>query len=106
MTQLAVTPALFTMSRLEKLPLGFDTSNLLLQGETPTSPAATVIQMDTGADVTINVIQGSPSVAGNVITIEVLGSGMTAGKQYRFEVTFSVGSLKIWQMELFVVCPY
>ncbi len=46
---------------------------------------------DDYADVSATVLFGSPSVSGDVITLPTLKS-LTAGKQYRIEVKFTVSS--------------
>ena len=57
-------------------------------GSSPTDAAVTVYQ--DGSDVTADVTTGSPTVAGNIITLPQIHS-LTAGLMYRVEVAFTVG---------------
>ena len=109
MSQIAVSPATFWMTKSEKLPLSFDPTNYLLQGEVPVSPTVIVTDTNTGANVTATTTQGAATVASQapyLITQTFIGTNMVAGHNYRVEVTFSIGSTKTWDMELTIICLY
>jgi len=67
-------------------------------GSTPT--AVTVVAWDVTVtpwtNVSSTILTGAASVAGDVITTPLIG-GMTAGKTYRIEITFTVASGNTFQ---------
>lgn len=58
-------------------------------GSSPTSPSVAVFDESAGdVDVTADVVTGSASVAGDVITLPTIG-GLTRGTRYRLEIQFT-----------------
>lgn len=84
----------------ESLPLGVDVAALLLDGETISSPAATLTDVSGAAS---GGTVGGSSVAGTVITQAV--SALAAGNTYRLVVAFTAGG-KTWQTETLVRCVF
>jgi hypothetical protein len=59
----------------------------------PSSPAMTVVDLATGTDVTSDVLTGSISASGDVITLKKFGNGnLVAGRTYRIKLTFTTTS--------------
>ena|SRR5215831_2033818 len=99
---ISVCPDVFAMSSHETLPLAFDVSALLLVGETPTSPSALLIQLDTGLDYPAG-RTGTPIIQGTQIIQTV--TALQAGKHYRLVIEFNAAAGKIWAPSLLIDCP-
>lgn len=102
MTQVAVSPNVFVMGSQETLPIAFDVSALLLTGETPSSPSAQLIQIDTGTNYTAG-MSGGPAFAANIVTQTV--TGLTPRKRYRLVISFQAATGKTWSPYLNIECP-
>ena len=65
-------------------------------GSSPASPSVAVLNESAGdVDVTADVITGSASVSGDVITLPAI-AGLTRGVRYRVEIQFTAGG-NVWE---------
>jgi hypothetical protein len=99
---ISVCPEVFAMSSFETLPLAFDVSGLLLTGETPSSPSARLVQMDTGMDYASG-HPGSPVIQGTQLIQTV--TALQVGKRYRLIIQFTAAAGKVWAPSLLIECP-
>lgn len=78
----------------------FDFTNRLISSQTVSSATATMTQLDTGTDVSVTTIVGSPSVSSPNVTVTV--QSLTARKRYRLSVlaVLSGGSHQVADLEL------
>src|SRR4030095_3751332 len=100
-TELHGTPDVLPMGSRETLPVRVDVSPLLLPGETPSAPAATLTRLDTGALYPAG-LQGAATLTGSYITQAV--TALTKGITYRLSVQFQAASGKIWTILLDIPC--
>ena len=105
MSALSTHPDTFEIARSETLPLGIDMAALLLDGETITSPTATLTDLSTGLDASTAGFSGSASTAGGVVTQTLVGAGLVAGRNYRLAVSFVAGG-KHWTTETLIKCVF
>lgn len=101
MSTLAVSPPSFEMATTETLPLAFDTTNLLENGESPTNASAVLTDQADGTVVALGV---SPSIVSNTIRQTVTGSLLTARHAYWLRVSFTAAVGKVWTIELDLRC--
>lgn len=103
MNRLAVVPATFEMGSHENLPLYFDCSALLADGESIANIVVSLTDLASGAayDEGRN---GSPGVVAPSYIVQRIWS-LVAGHTYRLEVSFDPWINKTWQMELIIECP-
>src|SRR4030095_8714937 len=87
-TELHGTPDVLPMGSRETLPVRVDVSPLLLPGETPSAPAATLTRLDTGALYPAGLV-GSPSLTADAYITQTV-TALTAGITYRLSVQFDV----------------
>jgi len=99
---IAVCPDTFEMSSHETLPLAFDVANLLLAGETPSGPSATLTQIDTGQDY-VSGHPGVPIIQGTQLIQTV--TALQPGKRYRLIIQFTAAAGKVWAPSLNIDCP-
>ena len=102
-TTISTVPPLFVMATTEELPFGFDTTNLLGLGQTPSAPSSVLVDVNTG--LTIALTGDAPSVVGNVVTQIVDGALLIAGHSFTLSVTFTVSADTTWTMVLTINCP-
>jgi hypothetical protein len=101
--QLAVSPNIFEMGSLETLPLTFDTTPILLPGETVAWAQAQLIQVDNGQDYSTAGLIGPVAIAGNELTATV--TSLLPRKRYRLTIQFEVAANKDWAPYLLIECP-
>ena len=103
MSQATVSPSTFQMASSETLPLAFDCSALLGQGESVSSPTASLTRTIDGTSYPGG-LSGAPSVSGSKITVTV--TALEAGFSYRLVVGFTAAAGKVWAMDLTIGCVY
>lgn len=94
--ELLTTPQDFSIATTEKVPYSWDMSELLSVGETPSLPSVRVDLMtskDNGVEVPL-VVDGVPSVIGNIVVATLDGSKFEEGKLYRVVVTVTASPTK------------
>lgn len=91
--QLITDPPGFDMATTETYPYIVDVTNYLGASDTVGSVSPVVTYVSTGK--TVSGALGSSSISGNIITIPVLGSGLSYGQQYQIAVTFQGSSSKV-----------
>lgn len=99
---IATNPGGFIMATSETWPLGFDTTNLLINDEVPSLPVSTLTDLFTGETVTL---EDEPYIIGNVVTQVVRGSQLTAKHQYSLAVGFTLDAVTIPVMVLTINVP-
>lgn len=100
---LATIPASFVMATEESWPLGFDTSAVLEDGDTPSSAVVVFTDIGTGKTITLS---DAPSITGNVIVQIVRGSQLLGGHKYTLAVSFTVNVDTVALMVLSLTCPF
>jgi hypothetical protein len=100
-TELHGTPEQSPMGSRETLPFRFDVSPLLLPGETPSAPAATLTRLDTGALYPAG-LQGAATITGTYVTQAV--TGLTKGITYRLSLQFQAAAGKVFSVLLDIPC--
>jgi hypothetical protein len=90
------------MGSQETLPLTFDATSLLLEGETISNATAELVQIDTGLEYA-NGRLGNPAVAGTEVTQTV--TGLVPRKRYRLVMQLEVAVNKVWAPYLLIECP-
>lgn len=99
---LATLPPLFEMATTEELPLGFDTSVLLAEGQSASEPSAVLVDIATGDTVEL---EDDPTLSENVITQIVRGSALAAEQRYALSMTFTAAANVTWTMVLTITVP-
>lgn len=99
---IAMNPDTFLMSSRETLPIAFDVADLLDVGETPSGPAATLEQVDTGLDYAPG-HPGAAIVQGTQLIQTV--TGLQPRKRYRLVIQFTAALGKVWAPSLLIECP-
>lgn len=99
---LAVSPNPFEMGSLETLPLTFDTTPVLLPGESVAWAQATLTQLDNGEDYSSIGLLGPVAMVGPELTATV--SSLLPRKRYRLVVQFEVAANKVWAPSLLIEC--
>lgn len=102
-SQLAVSPNVFLMGSLETLPLTFDATQLLAQGESIAWAQASLTQLDNGEDYSATGLVGTVGVAGTDVTATV--TSLEPRKRYRLVIQFEVAANKVWAPSLLIECP-
>ena len=102
-TQIQVSPNVFEMASQETLPLAFDVSPILLEGETVAWAQATLVQIDNGQDVSSAGLIGPVAVAGTELVQTV--TSLLPRKRYRLVIQFEVAANKVWAPYLLIDCP-
>lgn len=87
-TSLSTKPGSYVMATTDIKPLGFDTSDDLAEGQTPSAPVTSMVDEDGAAIVLVD----APTISGNVITQIVRGSVMEADTRYFLTVQFTAGT--------------
>jgi hypothetical protein len=90
------------MSSFETLPITFDVTELLIDGETVSLPSSTLVQLDTGLDYAAG-HPSAPAIQGALIIQTV--TALEAGKRYRLIVQFDAAVGKTWAPSLLIDCP-
>lgn len=98
-----VSPPTFVILTTEELPLDFDASAMLEDGQTISDQSAVMQSLN---DSTIITLADPPTVVGNVITQVVIGDQLTGGAKYRLIITFTAAPGVIWSMPLIVEVPF
>lgn len=101
--QLSVSPNVFEMASQETLPLSFDATPILLEGETIAWAQATLTQIDNGVDYSSAGLIGPVAVAGSELTATV--TSLMPRKRYRLIIQFEVAANKVWAPYLLIECP-
>lgn len=102
-TPLSTTPAGFEMATTETLPLGFDATALLAGGQTISAPSSVLLNVETGAVVTL---ADAPTVLGNVITQIIRGpTQLLLNEKFALSVTFTAAANTTWTMVLIITVP-
>ncbi len=103
MTDLTATiPTTEQQTSGETIPWALDVTPLLSDGETPSAPVVTLIDLATNTTYTSG-LSGSPSFAGNVVTATV--TGLVAGHTYELRFKFQAAAGKIFQPAVRLECP-
>jgi hypothetical protein len=102
-SNLPVTPNDFEMGSQETLPLTFDTTPILLPGETVGWAQATLTQIDNGQDYSSVGLIGPVAIAGNDLTATV--TSLAPRKRYLLVIQFEVAANKVWAPSLTIDCP-
>jgi hypothetical protein len=90
------------MGSAETLPLTFDTTSILLPGESIAWALATLTQLDNGLEYDAGLL-GPVAIAGPDVTATV--TGLLPRKRYRLVVQFEVAPNKVWAPSLMIECP-
>lgn len=101
MSAIDVVPPSHVMASTETHPLAFDFSANLLEGETLTSPSATLTDTTTG-EAFEDGLSGTPAVAGALVTQKV--TGLSSGTDYVLSVTVTAAVGKVWTQRLTIKC--
>jgi len=93
---LLTNPQRVQMSRSETLPLGWDMTAILDEGDDITSPVITVTKVKPGPiiDVTDDAVSGAAFVDQNIVTQTIDGAALTRGHLYEILVTFEAATGK------------
>lgn len=102
-TTLRTVPPFYEMATTEKRLLPFDTSVLLAEGQSPSDPSATLVNVADGE--TVGLTGGPPSISGNIVSVPMLGSDMEAANRYELSMTFTADDDTIWTMVLTINVP-
>jgi hypothetical protein len=86
----------------ETLPLTFDASGIVLEGEAISNATAQLVQIDTGLDYAAGRL-GDVAIAGTDLTQTV--TGLLPRKRYRLVIQFEVAVNKVWAPYLMIECP-
>lgn len=100
---IGVSPDIFEMGSQETLPLTFDATPLLLDGEAVSWALATLTQIDNGEDYTSAGLIGPVAIAGPELTATV--TSLLPRKRYRLVIQFEVAANKVWAPRLLIECP-
>lgn len=103
MTDLLTTiPATETQGSTETIPWSVDLTALLGFGETPSLPAARLIDLATNAAY-VDGLSGLPSLVSNVVTQTV--TALTPGHVYELTFSFTAAAGKILSATVKLECP-
>lgn len=94
--ELLTTPQDFFIATTEKVAYSWDMSALLDDDDTPSLPLVRVDQMtskDKGVTIE-DVVDGTPTVIGNIVVAVIDGSKLEAGKLYRVIATITATPTK------------
>lgn len=105
MSALSVSPPFLELATSEVLPIAFDATALLANGDAVATPTAILTRVADGTDFA-DALSDSPAATDNVITVTVDGSELVAGESYRLAVSFSAGGVKVETMELELRCVF
>ena len=104
-----MSDAVFTIPRqieilsAEVLPIEVDVTDLLDDGETPSTPVITLTDMTTGAAYASG-LSGSPAFVGNVCGQTI--TTLVGGHSYRLLLTFLAAVGKTRACALLIECPF
>lgn len=101
-TGLSVSPNVFEMGSFETLPLTFDATPVLLDGESISWAQATLVRTDNDQDVSAAALLGPVAVAGPELTATV--TSLVPRKRYRLVIQFEAAPNKIWAPYLYIEC--
>ena len=101
-TQLLVSPNVFEMASQETLPISFDATPILVEGETIAWAQAQLVQIDNGEDVSTTGLIGPVAVAGSELVATV--TSLLPRKRYRLVIQFEVAPNKVWAPSLLIEC--
>lgn len=101
-SEIQVSPDWFPMGSQETLPLTFDASSIVLEGESIQSATAELVQVDTDVDYAAGRM-GGVSVLGTDLTQVV--TALQPRKRYRLVIRFTINSQKVWAPYLLIDCP-
>jgi len=102
-TGLSVSPTAFEMGSQETLPLTFDATPVLLEGESIGWAQATLVRIDSDEDVSAAALLGPVAVTGSELTATI--TALVPRKRYRLVIQFEAAPNKIWAPYLFIECP-
>jgi hypothetical protein len=102
MSSPTVWPPTFTMSVTEALPLVFDTTGLLLNGQAPANATSGLVALTSSEAFAL---ADAPVISGNFITQIVNGpTELVKPGKYRLTVNFTASpSSALWAMELVII---
>jgi hypothetical protein len=90
-------PSSYKMTVNETIPLALDMTESLPQGDSVVAVASTaLIEQQSG----VTVATPTHGISGNVVTATIVGSTMTAGRQYTLSVVFTAGTSPVYTLEL------
>lgn len=93
----------FLMGSEAILPIEFDLTPVLLEGETPSAPVWTLIDKNTDAAYPDGLI-GAPSVTATS-AIQTVGN-LEPGHRYFLTCSVTVDIEKVWEFALKIRCPF
>jgi len=102
-SELAVSPNTFQMGSQETLPLTFDATPILLEGESIAWATAQLTEIGNGTDYGSAGLLGPVAVAGTDLTATV--TSLAPRKRYRLVIQFEVAANKVWAPYLLIDCP-
>ena len=91
------------MGSQETLPLTFDATPVLLEGESVAWAQATLVRVDSDEDVSAEGLLGAVAIAGPELTATV--TSLVPRKRYRLVIQFEVAANKVWAPYLLIDCP-
>jgi hypothetical protein len=105
MSTLTATPTTFEMNTLETPVIVFDPTLILLPAQNVTAPVPYLYSLTNAVQIA-NAFIGSPSVANNLISIQINGAALKGNQSYRLVVTFLVQAGETLAGDITVNCLY
>jgi hypothetical protein len=99
---MSTIPPKFTMVTTETLRPGFDTTPLLLPGQSPVSAACVLTDLTTDI---VSPLDDDPTIEGNIIEQILRGSELIAAHAYELAWTFVVDATTIWTAFTEIIVP-
>jgi hypothetical protein len=100
---LATIPATKEQASTETVPWSLDVTPLLADGETPSLPVVTLIDLASNEAYPTG-LSGTPTLVGNVITQRVLS--LQPGHVYRLVFQFQAAVGKVFSPAVILECPF
>lgn len=88
----------------EVRPWAVNLSLIMDPGDVASAPSATITDLLTGLDVSAACLSGEPTIAGTTITQTVFQ--LTAGRNYRLQLTANMGGTKQTSQPVLIRCPF
>ncbi len=104
MAETTTVPSAITVLSGETLPIGIDFSGLITQGQTPTSPTASLFDITSATPGTPVTLTGPLTLVGNVVTQTI--TALTAGRTYRLILGLTAVAGTVWQAGVTLTCPF
>lgn len=81
-----------------------DVALLLQGGQTASAPVVKAFDDQTGTDLTATIVSGAASITGTIVTQQIDGAGMTAGRLYRLLWTVTVATGQTAAAKSYLTC--